>query len=468
MVHRFLHLSDIHFGQEKNGKLVKHDYIRNALLNDAETLTKERGAISRILITGDIAYSGKTNEYKTANQWLEKLTKICGCDETHVSTIPGNHDCDLDAISNQAKMIYAQIRLSKQPELAQAYLDGIIQDGEAANPFLPKLHNYREFASGYDCDFESQSRPFWVRYFELPGGIKLRLIGFTSVQVSDKDDKIGKMILGNTQYTISEDANIVNVVLSHHPLDWFIDKIDALQYIHNNVRVIIVGHEHNLNIQKTVDGFTKKEWLMIYAGATTPPDQPYDYTYNWLEFSCKENNGQQQLVVEIFPRVWVQQKVRFDADYRRLDGPLKSTKIEISCPNLHPMSEQITVCTDQLTQTSVTTAPKEETSTIPPTSSNTQAELIPQGGGNMNTYNIGFDRLRYLFWRYLDWRQRLKVLVDVDALPETADQPLPQTLERQALEAARKAGKLYALWDAIMPLIPAEKRGDNPFLSSDR
>jgi hypothetical protein len=87
----------------------------------------------------------------------------------------------------------------------------------------------------------------------------------------------------------------------------------------------------------------------------------------------------------------------------------------------------------------------------------------------MNTDSAGFDRLRYLFWRYLDWQQRLKVLVDVDALPKTADQPVPQTLERVALEtAASNVRKLHALWEAIMPLIPEEKRATNPFKFNDR
>ena len=82
----------------------------------------------------------------------------------------------------------------------------------------------------------------------------------------------------------------------------------------------------------------------------------------------------------------------------------------------------------------------------------------------MRKDSADYDRLRYLFWRYLDWRQRLKVLVDVDALPETADQPLPQTLERVALEsAARDRVTLHKLWETIMPLIPAEKRDNNPF-----
>ena len=81
--------------------------------------------------------------------------------------------------------------------------------------------------------------------------------------------------------------------------------------------------------------------------------------------------------------------------------------------------------------------------------------------------SMGFERLRYLFWQYLDWRQRLKVLVDVDVLPKTADRPIPQTMERLALDsAARSDVKLHDLWEAIMPLIPAEKRGINPFQSN--
>ena len=87
----------------------------------------------------------------------------------------------------------------------------------------------------------------------------------------------------------------------------------------------------------------------------------------------------------------------------------------------------------------------------------------------MTDNSLGFDRLRYLFWRYLDWQQRLKLLVDADVLPKTPSQPVPQTLERLALvEVAKKDEKLHALWEAIMPFIPEEKRASNPFKSSER
>ena len=467
MVHRFLHLSDIHFGQEKDGTLVKHEHVRTALVADVKKLAAERGSASRILVTGDISYSGKSEEYKNATDWLEKLAKVCGCDETHVSPIPGNHDCDLKAISHQAKMIQAKFRLSS-PEQVQADLHGISQDGEEANPFLPKLQAYREFARGYDCDFESPSRPLWIRYFDLLGGIKLRFLGLNSVQVSDLTDQVGNIILGNEQYAIAEEENVINVVMVHHPLNWFIDKVEAEQHIHNNARVIMVGHEHALNIQKTKDAFTNKEWLVIYAGATNPPEKAYAYTYNWLEFSCEERDGQHHLIVEVFPRVWVQQNVQFDADRARLGSSGESVRIEIPCPHLHPVVEAELQNAVETGQTKGASVPGKEhpLETSSSTSLTAQSSAGRQSGSTMSNDSAGFDRLRYLFWRYLDWRQRLQVLVEVDALPKTSDRPVPQTLERVALDTAAKNGtKLHELWEAVMRLIPAEKRGPNPFQS---
>jgi hypothetical protein len=360
-------------------------------------------------------------------------------------------------------MIYAQLRASS-PELIQAQLHGINADGEAANPFLPKLQAYRQFANGFGCDFESPARPLWVRYFDLPGGIKLKFLGLTSVQVSDKDDAVGRMVLGNQQYTIAEEANTINVVLVHHPLDWFIDESEASQFLQNNARVIMVGHEHSLSVQKTEDAITKKEWLVIYAGAATPPQGVFEYTYNWLEFSCEEKDGKHYLVVEIFPRVWVQQSVHFDADHARLRGVGASVKIIIHCPNVNaPTGRHAEAAVAE--KLAVPQTPKCGVADDPQLSD--AASL--QGESTMHNQTAGFDRLRYLFWRYLDWRQRLKVLVDVDALPKTADQPVPQTLERVALAtAAKNAGKLHDLWEAIMPLVPEEKRGNNPFPTKDR
>jgi len=225
-----------------------------------------------------------------------------------------------------------------------------------------------------------------------------------------------------------------------------------------------------LNIQKTQDALAKKEWLVIYAGATNPPEgEAYGYTYNWIEFSCKERDGNRHLVVEIYPRAWNQHNVRFDADHNRLVALAEFVRIEIACPNLHTEPAQEGAVAVVGPAESPVVAAIAENASPPSTTLTAEPVATMQGRATMNTDSAGFDRLRYLFWRYLDWQQRLKVLVDVDALPKTADQPVPQTLERVALEtAAKSAGKLHALWEAMMPLIPEEKRATNPFKSNDR
>ena len=267
MSHRFVHLSDLHFGQEKHGTLPKHEAVRKALLRDVKLLMEKRGAATRVLVTGDVAFSGKTEEFEVAAKWLDELTKACGCDETDISTIPGNHDCDWTAISASAKLLYGLLR-SGSAETAQAQLHDITKDGESASLFLPKLKAYRKFASAYGCDFTSARKPFWVREVELPAGVRLRLYGLTSVQVSNDEDALGKMVLGRDQFVFEEEDNVIAVAMLHHPLTWYVDKDEAEKFLCNRAKVIMTGHEHALNVRKNRDSMTGVEWLTIYAGAT--------------------------------------------------------------------------------------------------------------------------------------------------------------------------------------------------------
>jgi 3',5'-cyclic AMP phosphodiesterase CpdA len=61
---RFVHLSDIHFGQEKKDKTTYiHEDVRNELIRDVQLQAAKHGNADGILVTGDIAYSGKKEEF---------------------------------------------------------------------------------------------------------------------------------------------------------------------------------------------------------------------------------------------------------------------------------------------------------------------------------------------------------------------------------------------------------------------
>lgn len=56
-----------------------------------------QGPIAAVLITGDITFSGKDDEYTIAYNWIEDICKVTECELTKdVWTIPGNHDFDRD------------------------------------------------------------------------------------------------------------------------------------------------------------------------------------------------------------------------------------------------------------------------------------------------------------------------------------------------------------------------------------
>lgn len=81
----------------------------------------------------------------------------------------------------------------------------------------------------------------------------------------------------------------------------------------------------------------------------------------------------------------------------------------------------------------------------------------------METNEHDFERLKYFFWTYLGWQDRVKVLASLDVLPSTITQPQPQTLEHLALRAAQQKGKLRELWDKTMALVPPDEQAPNPF-----
>ncbi|MGO8928276.1 MAG: metallophosphoesterase [Limisphaerales bacterium] len=441
---RFVHLSDIHFGQNRNGSVVFHKDVREELLKNCAEMRARLGAATGVLVTGDIAFAGKKNEYRDASAWLAQVTEVLGCKRTDVSVIPGNHDIDFDEIGYSTRVAHEDLR-NRPAEEVEGVLEEIAEGAEDANPLLPKLKAYREFAEVYGCDFESILRPVWANRFSLGGESKLCFLGLNSVQVSDRNDNArrGTMLLGKNQYIFQREDDVAHVVMVHHPLDWFKDKVEASRYITSRASVVMAGHEHQPAIEK-ISNETGAERLLISSGATNPPETDYKYTYNWLEFSQREVGGGQKLVVTVYPNVWVREQTRFAPDRARLNGS-ESKEFELDCQAFKPR------------------APGRRTEGVRPIRTAVESRNPVNNSAMISSEDERFARLRYFFWRFLDWRQRLGVLSGLDVLPRTADRPVPQTMERLALEMARAQKKLAMLWDAVMQLVPQGEREKNPF-----
>jgi len=88
-----LHLSDLHFRESGNAISGKAADIVSAF-QSADPLVEA----CILIITGDLAFSGKTSEYELAMDFLEPLKKLLDGTERPrclgICMVPGNHDCD--------------------------------------------------------------------------------------------------------------------------------------------------------------------------------------------------------------------------------------------------------------------------------------------------------------------------------------------------------------------------------------
>jgi hypothetical protein len=449
---RFLHLSDIHFGQERSGEVVYYNDIRDQLSADVVRQAETLGAANRILVTGDTAYSGKKAEFETAATWLDAVAAKAGCRNTAVSVIPGNHDVDLDAIDKWVQAGHRLLR-SATPEAVLQELDNLTATEDGPDPLVEKLAAYREFAAQYESDFNSSKHPAWTRVFELEPPFRLRLVGLNTVLVSQKGDKYGDLVLG-PQCVWNDEDDIETIALMHHPPPrWFKDELVAWRYLKQRARLLITGHEH-LPQWETVRDAEGNEHCTIRSGATSPPENEakkgIDFCYNWIEIHQEDSAQGRVLQVRVYPRAWDREKLRFDEDFHRTRG---RGFLEFTMRAWHFKSTPHSL--PEQPASILESARVEETPVHAPPS----GPDLP----SVTSDDERFARLRRFFWRHLKWQERLKTLSALELLPESLSRPVPQTIERLALEAAREKRVLFALWSAVMEYVPSELRENNPF-----
>ena len=85
--------------------------VAEALLEDLTKLRQDERELANldlIFLTGDIAYSGKPEEYRLALHFLTRLRRKMGVSKRRMFVIPGNHDVDRASISGRAQALSLQ------------------------------------------------------------------------------------------------------------------------------------------------------------------------------------------------------------------------------------------------------------------------------------------------------------------------------------------------------------------------
>ncbi|MEX5452602.1 metallophosphoesterase, partial [Stutzerimonas stutzeri] len=95
-----LHLSDIHIRSDKD-KILQYSNAISATLNKY----LDKSSTLFIIVSGDIAFSGKKSQYSAAEKFLNEIKRNIYDEyaiEIEFIIAPGNHDCDFE-LNNSAR-----------------------------------------------------------------------------------------------------------------------------------------------------------------------------------------------------------------------------------------------------------------------------------------------------------------------------------------------------------------------------
>ena len=216
---RFIHFSDIHFKSPHcNDPDSDPDIkIRDAVLQDIQKMIDINGEpVDGILITGDIAFAGREDEYSAARGWLTEVSSEFNIPDDRIYVVPGNHDVDRKASDKLiAKTLRSDIRTKSSKLERDTAINTALKDIDASQAIFTPMHNYINFSTVYGCEIGTE-KAFWCKQLTLSENVELHIRGITTTLFSNKDDDKGNLLLGSNQLNFRKLPGVLNQIGRAH------------------------------------------------------------------------------------------------------------------------------------------------------------------------------------------------------------------------------------------------------------
>ena len=264
----WLHVSDIHL-------TMSDDWAQDVALRAmCEHISHQRGhetAPDFILMTGDVAFSGKNEEYARASRFFDALSDASGVPRNLIFCIPGNHDVDRDRQS----LCFVGARTVLK---TQNHVDALLAPTEELATLLQRLEAFRQFQKAYFLDQDrlwTSDGLGYVSHLTIDE-IRLAIVGLNSAWLAGggKGDH-GKLLIGEHQVieairllNAADDAPHVVLGMTHHPLHVLqeFDRVPALNRLESACQFLHCGHLHTPEARAA--GLSGSGCLTLTSGAS--------------------------------------------------------------------------------------------------------------------------------------------------------------------------------------------------------
>lgn len=255
----YLHFSDLHMGNKVAKPFLSH--IKSELLKDIGYISGQLSHIDVIFMTGDLVQSGSESEYKEFEGFMNSILALLkkNGSNPYLFFVPGNHDLERLSDSETSDPTHQALKMwNNNPDVRK----DMFWTGDAYIKYCKeRFHNYTSFVSRYS-NIPSDITKEGV----LPGdfyssvdvnGLRLGVLGlnssFLQIEAGDYKGKIGiylkqiESIFGS-QYVETLSQNDVNILLTHHNIDWYEpDSRSEYQgeiYLKDQILEHYCGHNH--------------------------------------------------------------------------------------------------------------------------------------------------------------------------------------------------------------------------------
>ena len=258
----WLHLSDLHL---KATEKWSQDVVLHSLLSDVSNRYSDSAPIDFIFVTGDLAFSGKYEEYLIVENFLNQLLKYTGVPADRLLIIPGNHDInqniEVDAFCGARSVLTNGIEV-----------DRFLGDEARRRTLFRRQSAFREFANR----LYRRSRYSEVSYHHSVGydlhGMNISIFLIDSSWISGGGNSDSHAVLVGERQLIDLSAEFprptLAIGLMHHPLDWLapFEHTSIKNLLAEHCHLLFRGHVHEDSIETIAQ--SANQMKVFTAGAS--------------------------------------------------------------------------------------------------------------------------------------------------------------------------------------------------------
>ena len=291
---RILQLSDIH-NVVCPRAMDDFKTMRSGLLKDIKNYCECYDChFDAVLICGDIAFSGKNDEYEKSKIFIGEICKNVGCKLCQVFVVPGNHDklrkegkpslrkilnWGLTHLDNREDMF--KVLMEEEPDMLcnlyfpfRHYLD-FCKSFDNIEPIMQKCINDSDDES-FHIDYDADEM-FWKSELAQDfHGYQVNLVGLNSALSCDENDwspdwkpeghKMYLSVFAHNNLDLPNNKSI-NILMMHHPMSFIVKGAELQNKFDELFAIQFYGHVHVADSSQAKTGGA----VRVFSGAMQPP-----------------------------------------------------------------------------------------------------------------------------------------------------------------------------------------------------